>query len=133
MSARIGLRRDQHGASAVEFALVMPAFVVMLIGTFVFGYAMHNVSSLRLALEESGRALQLNPKLSESQLASMVASEMKHLGNPSIVVGLSDDTSVAGVKMARVSATYVFEISVPLLPAYKINYQTSVLVPLKAS
>jgi Flp pilus assembly protein TadG len=95
--------RDRRGASAVEFALVAPAFSTMLIGLFVLGWSMHCISSLRLALEESGRALQIDQTLTATQLTALVRGELRAIGDPNVTVKLADDTSIAGVKMARIT------------------------------
>ena len=125
--------RDTRGASAVEFALVAPAFCMMLIGLFVLGWSMHCISSLRLALEESGRALQIDQTLTATQLAALVHGELQTIGDPNVIITLADDTSIVGVKMARITGTYVFNISIPLLPTQQVSFQKSITVPLSAT
>ena len=129
MSASAGLHRQVDGASAVEFALIAPVLIVFLFGIFAVGWAFHCVSSLQLALEQSGRALQIDPTLSQSQLNTMVKNRLADLGDPNVSVALSTG-SINGVTTATISGTYLFQITIPLLPAYSIDYQTAVNVPL---
>lgn len=128
MSARPGFHGDS-GTSAVEFALIAPVLIVFLFGILAVGWAFHCISSLQLALEQSGRALQIDPTLSQSQIDGMVKNELTNLGDPNVSVALTTG-SINGVTTATISGTYVFQITVPLLPAYSIDYQTAVNVPL---
>ena len=129
MSAKASLLPSDDGGSAVEFALIAPLLIVALFGIFAVGWGVHCISSLQLALEQSGRALQLDPTLSQSQLESMVKSKLTGLGDPHVNVSLTTD-NIAGVTIATISGTYVFDIAVPLLPSYGVDYQTAVNVPL---
>lgn len=123
---------DQRGASAVEFAIVSPVLIVMLIGIVMFGWAMHSVHTVRLAVEEAGRALLLNNSLTQTQLQAMVQANLASVGAPSATLSLAADSSVAGVTAKRISATSAFTISVPFLPDYGITYTTSVVVPISS-
>src|SRR5688572_14974048 len=53
--------RDDRGSAAIEFSLVLPVFLVMVIGIFAVGWAAHSTHNLRHALAEGARALQLKP------------------------------------------------------------------------
>ena len=59
----------------------------------------------------------------------MVIGSLKQLGDPDVTVEL-DTTTVAGTTVAIIAGTYNFDIRVPMLPTYKIAYQTLISVPL---
>ena len=44
---------------------------------------------------------------------------------------LANDTSVTGVSMKKITATYAFSIVIPLLPTQSVSFSTSVNVPMK--
>jgi hypothetical protein len=85
---------------------------------------------MRLALEQSGRALQINENLTEQDLASLVKSKLKSIGDPTITVTLSDDASVPGVKAKNLSASYAISFNIPFYGVYATTYSTNVKVPL---
>ena len=122
--------RDQRATSAIEFAIVAPLLVGLLIAIITFGWAMNCIHSLRLALEESARALQLNQTLTESQLATMVKTKLQSIGDPNVTVTLAADTSVPGVTAKRISGVYNFSLVLPFLPTRTLSFSTSVVVPL---
>jgi Flp pilus assembly protein TadG len=58
MTARFAIRRigaDQRGATLVEFAMVLPALCVLLLGIFELGYRSYVSSVLQGALHEAAR------------------------------------------------------------------------------
>jgi Flp pilus assembly protein TadG len=124
---------DRRGASAMEFAIVSPLLIVFLFAIITFGWGMHSVSSLRLALEEAGRALQLDPNLGETQLTAMVKDTLGAIGDPNVSVQLTKQDAIGSLKMARITGTYVFDINVPLLPSYHVDFHTGVSVPLRGA
>ena len=123
--------RDQRGVSAVEFALVGPGFIMMLIGVFVLGYSMHCISSVRLAVEGAARALEINQTMTQDQLTTYVQNKLTGVGDPNVTIALANDTSVGGVSMKKITGTYVFDIIIPLIPTQHVSFTTSVSVPMK--
>jgi Flp pilus assembly protein TadG len=58
MIARLAIRRigaDQRGATLVEFAMILPALCVLLLGIFELGYRSYVSSVLQGALHEAAR------------------------------------------------------------------------------
>lgn len=124
------IRSDCNGSTSVEFAILSPVLILFILGLFVAGWAIHCTQSVRLALEQGGRALQIDESLTEQDLANLVRSKLKSIGDPEVLISLSDDTSVAGVRAKSLSARYAFSLPVPFYGAYEATYSTSVKVPL---
>jgi Flp pilus assembly protein TadG len=55
MRGRAHLRRDERGQGLVEFALVLPVFLLLLIGIVEFGSVYSDVLSMRQGVREAGR------------------------------------------------------------------------------
>lgn len=49
------LRRDQTGAAIIEFALVAPTMILMMMGVFELGHTMYVQSIVNGAMQEAGR------------------------------------------------------------------------------
>ena len=124
------IHRDCRGSTAVEFALLSPVLMLFLLGLFVVGWSIHCSQSVRLALEQGARALQINEKLSEQDVATLVRSKLKDIGDPDIAVVLSDYVSIPGVRAKNLSVSYGINIPIPFYGAYVATYSTSVKVPL---
>ena len=128
------LIRDEQGSAAVEFSMVAPLFLVMVIGTFAVGWAAHSTHNLRFALAEGARALQLKPTITQSELQTLVRSKVFEAHGPEDVsVTLTIDPLGAGVKLAHTTASYPVTFTVPLVGSYSFSYSVSMTVPVTAS
>lgn len=123
-------RRDEGGASAVEFAIVSPVFLALLYGLFQVGWALHCASSVRYALEESARSVMLDENFSSGAVEAMMRARLTDIANPEIQVDLSTEEQT-GVELVHLHATYVHEMVIPFLPSYEVtfNQQASVARP----
>lgn len=122
------------GSSAIEFALVAPAFFGMIFGVFWIGWAAFCTHSVHHALDMSARALQLKPTMSQNELLVLVRSKVSIGANDqNITVGLTLDPASSGATLAHLSAAFPLSFSIPFFGDYSINYSTSVTVPVSAS
>ena len=124
------IQSDCNGSTSVEFAILSPVLILFILGLFVAGWAIHCSQTVRLALEQGGRALQIDESLTEQDLANLVRSKLASIGDPAVSIALTDDTSVTGVRAKKLSAQYAFSLPVPLYGTYEATYSTSVKVPL---
>ncbi len=72
------LGKDERGAALVEFALVAPVFMVMLMGVFDIGYGMYAKSLLQGAVENAGRIASLE-STTTSQIDAKVRDTVESL------------------------------------------------------
>jgi len=125
---------DDRGSAAIEFSLVLPVFLIMVIGIFAVGWAAHSTHNLRYALAEGARALQLKPTITQSELQTLVRSKVFEAHGPEDVsVTLTIDPLSAGVKLAHTTASYPVTFIVPLVGSYSFSYSVSMTVPVTAS
>jgi Flp pilus assembly protein TadG len=59
--------RDDEGASAVEFALVLPLFLLLLFGTADFGFVLYTQSIMQDAAREGARRMSVDSTVTEAQ------------------------------------------------------------------
>jgi len=69
-----GLLRSERGASAVEFALVAPIFIAMMLGILQLGMVFLANAGLNNALAEGARFASLYPRPSEAQIRERIAA-----------------------------------------------------------
>lgn len=69
------LARDARGAAAVEFGLVAPVFLTMLLGVFQMGMWMQSYNAMRNAVTETARSVgvefQISNKLTDKQIEDL--------------------------------------------------------------
>lgn len=132
MSADRTFPSDQSGATATEFALVLPMFTLMIVAGLQFGWAQHASGSVNFALEQASRALLLDPTLDEAEVRAMVLGKLDPGTASKVTVTVARDTE-EGAQVARLTGVYTQTIGLPSLAALPFNYTRTVVTPLPAS
>ncbi|MDB5428616.1 MAG: hypothetical protein JWR47_434 [Phenylobacterium sp.] len=103
-----GLIGDDRGATAIEFALVLPAFILMILGgmaTATLGFA---VSSLHFAVEDAARCAAVKTTVCTNAASTQTYAARAYQG-PAISPVFSATTAGCG---HTVSATGVYSVNV---------------------
>ena len=108
-----GLRCDERGATAIEFAVIAPVFLALILGIFHLSLLGFTLANLNYAVEKGARCNAISPDCPD-------ASTYYYAPNPAPVFTY-DAKAVCG---ASVSATVTYELNV-------LIYQKS--IPLSAS
>ena len=108
----------RSAAAAIEFAMVFPLLVVLLFGTFAVGWSMHCISSVEYALEQTSRALQLDPTLNLASLQALLDKDLDALGNQPVKLTMATAKDTYGSNVAHLTVTYTYHIEVPLVAKY---------------
>jgi Flp pilus assembly protein TadG len=119
-------RRDRRGVAATEFALILPFFLLLLVGIYEFGSYLAQASSLEKSLRSGAMyaarsALPLSQqKLTE--IANIVRTGDRSGQQPARIPGWSDASATLSVTTRTYSADgqdvelIRLEASVPYLP-----------------
>ena len=126
---------NDSGSVAIEFAMVLPPFIGLVFAGFFAGWTALGMHSVHYSLTKAGRALQLNPNLTQSDVQKLVSDYVSNLsGNGSaITVTLNKGASSSGAKLDTATASYPLTFTVPLIGTYTFTYTTSVTVVVIAS
>lgn len=76
--------RDQRGMSAVEFALIAPVFLMLLLGAFDMSHSVYMKSILQGVLQKAGRDATLETGTEaarQTAIDTIVSSQVKNLAN----------------------------------------------------
>ncbi len=125
MTFKAGFLPNEDGATATEFALVFPTFIVLMFGVVGLAWSQHCISSMHYALENVSRSVMLNPQMSEAQVGEQVRRQLDGMADPDVMVTLAITDDDNG-RVAHVSGRYEHVIPVPLLQDYPIVYVSTV-------
>jgi Flp pilus assembly protein TadG len=128
--------RDTRGQSIVEFALVLPVFVLILVGVFDFGRAIYAYNTVSQAAREGARLAIVDQTTSHIQDEASQTAVSLHiapsdvtvefrdreaLDTPNSCVGAvpGDDNNAPSIVrcMAIVTVPYQYEAATPVLGA----------------
>ncbi|HEY8003885.1 MAG TPA: TadE family protein [Phenylobacterium sp.] len=122
--------RDESGATALEFALVIPVFVALLLGTFQVAWVLHCAGTVRWSLESTARSLLLDPTITQDQLSTAVLGKLSGLVDTRrVTVTLVTDTTTTGAPVLRASTTYQPTLSIPFVASWPLTLHATTAVP----
>jgi Flp pilus assembly protein TadG len=108
---------DERGQTAVEFALVAPLLIVLLLGIVQFGVAFHNYVTLTDAARAGARqaiVARFSGGTTDAAKQS-VRDAASTLDQSQLNVDVSDPAWGTAGSLVTVTATYPYTISIPLL------------------
>lgn len=109
--------RNDHGAAAVEFALIVPILILLLFGIFEFGRAYNTQISLSGAAREGARVMAISNNVGNATSATIVAAPSVTPA-PTVVITPASCTPGANV---TVTATRVQAYNIPFYGSASFN------------
>lgn len=79
------LRRDRRGVTIIEFAMILPALCVVLLGTFELGWRMYVSSVVQGALNDAARMATVGG-VSNAQIDTLVKARLKQFSHAATVM-----------------------------------------------
>lgn len=122
-------RRNRDGASAVEFALILPAFVTMVMGTIQMGLVFYQASTVQFALEETARKVMVAPGMTYSQIQTSITDQVRQLTSQTVTVTYSIDSS-GPIAIAQLNASFTIQVVIPFVPQFSIPFNAESRIPL---
>lgn len=129
MTKPASISKCRRGATAVEFALVAPIFLLIILGVFEVGRLFWIKSSMQYAVEESARYVMLNTSTTTSALETYATTTVVGSFTGDITYVASKDTSTTPYTMT-ITATYAYTPLVDLIKMDAITLSTMSKVPL---
>jgi Flp pilus assembly protein TadG len=102
------LRADAGGASAVEFALVLPAFITLMVGTVCAAQLAFAINGLHFAVQDAARCAAVKTTVCTSSGTTIAYAQSKYSG-PQISPAFAYSTTGCG---HTVSATATYPVYV---------------------
>ena len=121
--------RHSGGTAAIEFAIIAPVFLIMVLGIIEMGRAMWIKNTLQFAVEETTRYAMVNPSADTAPLETYAGNQV--FGATVVTSGNFSATteSSGGVTYVVVTGTYAFESLIPLIPLPDITLSAKSRVP----
>lgn len=107
------LRRDRSGVSAVEFALLAPVFILMIVAVTQMGVLYYAHSALRNAVSEGARYATIYPRPTTSEIIARINANRATGGNGTYTtptIAYQQD-STTGYWRATISMSYTTSIN----------------------
>lgn len=117
MSARTFLRRlarEQSGATAIEFAFILPVLATMILGSIWIGMLVLSISSLDYSVQTAARCSAVNAQLCDTAAKTVAYAQERYVG-PAITPTFTASDEECG---HSVVATADFDLAI--VPGIKV-------------
>lgn len=119
----IAFADDRDGVTAIEFALLLPFFVVLLFGVIEFGQVLFLQAALQHAVTEAARCATISGAAGSTPDCSSAGTVASYATTQAYGIGVAADTfstsNPSGFNC--VAASYPFLVAIPLLPPYQLT------------
>lgn len=122
------LRKNTDGVMAVEFALILPVFVVMLFGTMEAGHILFAKSTIQQGVETAGRYAMIHLTATPAEIEAEAVSNSSYLGSLSPTFSVTQST-VSGISYSVISVTANYSLKTPFFTGRVISLSSQVSVP----
>ncbi len=123
-----GAWRADDGATAVEFALVIPVATVFIFGVWYLGWAVNCGSEVRHAVELASRIYVTNPSSTLADLKTAVASHLTDVSINSVTLA-SSSTTAGTASEQHITWSYQATMQIPVFSNLSMNFSGAVDVP----
>jgi Flp pilus assembly protein TadG len=123
-----GLARDARGATAVEFALVLPLLVIFVFGIWWLGWAINLGGEVRHAVEMGSRVYILHPSATATELQTAVASHLTDVDISDISLATAS-TTVGTTTSQHITWSYQTHAPIPFMSSIPISFSGTYDVP----
>lgn len=110
-------RRDEKGATAVEFAMVSVAFLTFVIGIYAAGIYFLTWNRLQQGVENAARFAAVHTDATTDDLEEIIIENIQSIGGVEDNLEISvTDTAANGINFREVTAVYAFNWNLPFMP-----------------
>ena len=120
---------DCRGTAAIQFAFILPAFLLLILGTIDVGRVIWTQNALQFASEEAGRYAMTHVSATNPQLVAFTRERLVAFAADDVSVIATNDT-VGGVTFVTISLSYDIDLMTPFVSFATISLSGRTRVPL---
>jgi Flp pilus assembly protein TadG len=100
--------RNEEGTTAVEFAIVAPVFILLVLGTIALCFGLFLVGSLHFAVEDGARCASVKTTICTDATSTIAYTQSRYLG-PNVSPTFTFASAVCG-KSVSASVSYSMDV-----------------------
>jgi len=103
------LGRDQQGTTAVEFGIIAPVLIAMLVGTMALCVALFLIGSLHFAVEDGARCASVKTTVCSDAATTVAYTQSRYFGPPGVTPTFTYAAAACGNSVTA-SITYSMNV-----------------------
>lgn len=121
-------RSNDRGSVAIEFAILFPMLLFVVLTALQLGQFLATQSELTSLAGRASRALEIDPNLDVATLRTQLSQHMVFLSDSDLTISTGSQV-VAGQTLRRLDLSYLFAGYAYPLPLQNITFNEVVLAP----
>lgn len=113
---------SNQGGSALEFALVFPLLVVLMLGAVAIGQAFYGVAGTQWAIERAVRILMIDSQATHTDVEAEMRALLPGLRGLEVSISFADVGS-GSLTATRVIADIAHPVEVPFIAQFDLRYR----------
>ncbi|MDH3194941.1 MAG: pilus assembly protein [Hyphomicrobiales bacterium] len=110
------LGRDEDGGPAIEFAIIAPVLITVVLGVISVGYAFQVRNEMAHAVDAGIRKVMMDPDITDSDLVTAIKDTFSESDPDNLTITLTNMT-IDGVDYRSIALSYPFSrIVIPGIP-----------------
>ena len=118
----------EGGATAVEFALILPVFIMLLIGIFEVSRMMFVSSSVQYSVDRAARLAVIDPTVALADIETDILARLAVSNSPTVDLKISR-TTMGTTDIAQVAAHYDHLVSPVFFPPFTVGWDFVTVIP----
>lgn len=116
------------GTSAVEFAILAPVFIILLVAGVAFGQGFYAIGSVQWAVEQTARDLMIDGSLSEAQYEARVREIARAFTGMDFYVSYTTQ-NYGEIEVMQVRTILRYPVRIPLMDPVWLTYPVETYAP----
>lgn len=122
--------RDRSGAGALEFALISPALIFMIIGVIQISLALYKGSTVQWIAERAARVAMIDASVDAAALTQLIESDLAEMGEDLEVQVVFQVDNTGAVPVGRIQVDYSYPVALPLVETFYATFSVDSVVPM---
>ncbi|MBO6509457.1 MAG: pilus assembly protein [Roseibium sp.] len=123
---------ERAGTSIVEFTLVLPVFLIMVLGIYEFGRALKTWNEVNHALTRAVRLVNVNSSTTPTEIAAAMRDYLKDVKTTELKVAATP-TTITGTDYIKISVDFPYQISLPFTEIAALTIKVDTIAPILSS
>ncbi|MCR9266205.1 MAG: pilus assembly protein [Alphaproteobacteria bacterium] len=122
--------RDRSGAGALEFALISPALIFLIIGVIQISLALYKGSTVQWIAERAVRTAMIDASVDAAALTQLIESDLAEMGEDLQVQVAFQIDDTGAVPIGRIQVDYAYPVALPLVETFYATFSVDSVVPM---
>jgi hypothetical protein len=122
--------QDLRGVSALEFAMIAPALIFIIVGILQLGIVLNRSANVQWASERAAREIMLDRELNQTDLQALIEQKLATISGEYVIEVAYTIDATGPIHIGRMVVTYQYPVVLPLIEPFTAWFKVDTTIPL---